>query len=179
MTSCPEQQLNRAHLKVRRGAACSSVRFAGIGPPLLCRTRAEVGNSHQRCRRQQNPLCYPQVLNTTSLEKETLITSWVKTRCRSAAAVSERDLRLNRPRGAGTWGLPQRCAGEGVGRSLHSCCRSCEGLTQEPENWSIRGLSLSPMGCKWAPERIKSFSSWSCSSGTFHQKGANFTVLSK
>lgn len=55
MTSCPEQQLNRAHLKVRRGAACSSVRFAGIGPPLLCRTRAEVGNSHQRCRRQQNP----------------------------------------------------------------------------------------------------------------------------
>lgn len=80
---------------------------------------------------------------------------------------------------APTWALPRRCTGEGVWESLHSCCRSCEGLTQEPENWSIRGLSLTPMGCKWAPEWIKGFSSWSCSSGTFQQKGANFIVLSK
>ena len=77
----------------------------------------------------------------------------------------------------GSLAFPWRCSGEGV--SLHSCCLSCEGLAQEPEGWSIRGLSLAQMGCKWAPEWIKGFSSWSCSSGTFRQKGANFTALSK
>lgn len=141
--------------------------------------RAEVGNPHQWGQRQQK-LHHPQALNTASVEEGTLTTSWVRSHCHSAAAAPDWDFRLKWPR-TQTWALPQRREGrEGGGRSLHSCCRSWEGLTQEPENWSIRGLSpLTPMGCKWAPEWIKGFSSWSCSSGTFHQKGANFTVLSK
>lgn len=74
---------------------------------------------------------------------------------------------------------PSEVLGEGVLGSLHSCCWPWQGRSQEPANRSIKGLSLTPMGCKWAPERIKSFSSWSGSAGTFHQEGANFTVLSK
>lgn len=119
--------------------------------PVPVPDTTEMGNTHQRCQRQQK-LHYPHALNTASLEREMLTTSCVKTGCCSAAGVSEWDFRLNQPLVL----RPELSLRGALGRESEGVCTAAAGLVKAWPRSQKTGQLEACRWLQWAAEECQS-----------------------